>query len=83
MVRYSKSQIQILQLYREFIKLAKTRPGLADYVKMEFRKNSAIPRANTIQIEQVYRRGQRQLTMLKRQDIQCVGVFTRGQKEDA
>lgn len=77
MVRYSKSQIQILQLYREFMRVAKTRPGLADYVRSEFRKNAAIPRSNTIQIEQVYRRGQRQLEMLKRQDVQSVGMFTK------
>lgn len=63
------------------MKLARTRPGLADYVRSEFKKNAAIPRTNTIQIEQVYRRGQRQLAMLERQDVQSVGVFTKAETD--
>lgn len=77
MVRHSKIQIQVLSLYREFLKVSKTQPGLADYVRSEFKKNAQIPRTNTIQIEQVYRRGLRQLEMLKRKDVKGVGVFTK------
>lgn len=77
MVRHSKIQKQILCLYRDFLRVAKTRPGLADYVRSEFKKNAQIPRTNTLQIEQIYRRGLRQLEMLKRKDVEGVGVFTK------
>lgn len=77
MVRHSKIQKQVLGLYREFLRAAKTRPGLTEYVRSEFRKNAEIPKTNTLQIEQVYRRGQRQLAMLQREDVKGVGVFTK------
>lgn len=63
------------------MRAAQSRPGLGEYVRSEFKKNAVIPRANTIQIEQVYRRGQRQLAMLKRQDVQGVGVFTKAETD--
>ena len=77
MVRHSKIQKQILALYRAFLRAGKTRPGIADYVRNEFKKNASIPRTETLQIEHLYRRGQRQLKMLQRQDVQSVGVFSR------
>lgn len=77
MVRHSKIQKQVLGLYREFLKVSRTRPGLSEYIKSEFKKNAAIPKTNTLQIEQAFRRGVRQLEMLKRQDVKSVGVFTK------
>jgi succinate dehydrogenase assembly factor 1 len=79
MVRHSKVQVQVLSLYREFMRLSKTQPGLRDYVRSEFKKNAVIPRTNTLQIEQCYRRGLRQLEMLKRKDVKGVGVFTKSE----
>ncbi|KAL4237380.1 mitochondrial respiratory chain complex II assembly [Mactra antiquata] len=81
MVRHSKIQKQVLNLYREFLRVAKARPGLSEYVRSEFKKQAAIPKTNTLQIEQAYRRGMRQLDMLKRQDVKSVGVFTKDNKE--
>ncbi|KAH3844394.1 hypothetical protein DPMN_086652 [Dreissena polymorpha] len=81
MVRYSKVQKQVLALYKAFMKEAQARPGLADYIRSEFKKNSVIPKTNTIQIEQVYRRGLRQLKTLQRQDVKGVGVFTKSTSE--
>lgn len=77
MVRHSKIQKQILGLYREFLHVSKTQPDLGNYVRSEFKKNAKIPRTHTIQIEQIYRRGQRQLEMLKREDVKGAGVFTK------
>ena len=76
MVRHSKVQKQILSLYREFLKISKAKPGMTDYIRNEFKKNAAIPRTETLHIEHLFRRGQRQLQMLQRQDVQGVGVFT-------
>jgi len=81
MVRFSKVQIQILSLYKEFMREARKRPGLENYIRSEFKKNAVIPRTNTIQIEQVYNRAQRQLKTLRRQDVQSVGVFTKSEED--
>ena len=75
-VRHSKIQKQILSLYKEFLQASKNSPGLSDYIKNQFRKNATLPRQNFIQIEQLYRRGQRQLEMLKREDVQGASVFS-------
>lgn len=77
MVRHSKIQKQILLLYKEFLRVGKTRPGMSGYIRSEFKKNAAIPRTDTLQIEHLYRRGQRQLQMLQRQDVTSVGMFTK------
>lgn len=77
MVRHSKIQKQILGLYKEFLKISQTKPGMSDYIRSEFKKNAAIPRTETLHIEHLYRRGQRQLQMLQRQDVKGVGVFTK------
>lgn len=80
MVRHSHIQKQVLRLYKEFLRFAKTKPGLSDYIRTEFKKNSTIPRLNTLQIEQLYRRGQRQLKMFKHNDVENVGVFIQEKK---
>ena len=77
MVRHSKIQKQILLLYKEFLRVGKTRPGMSDYIRSEFKKNATIPRTDTLQIEHLYRRAQRQLQMLQRQDVTSVGMFTK------
>ena len=77
MVRHSKVQKQILALYKEFLRVGKTRPGLSDYIRSEFKKNATIARTETLLIEHLYRRGQRQLKMLQRDDVQSVGVFSK------
>lgn len=77
MSRHSTIQKQVLSLYKEFLRVGKTRPGISEYVKSEFKKNKTVPRANTLQIEQLYRRGRRQLDMLKHSDIHGVGLFTK------
>lgn len=75
MVNHSQIQKQVLILYKEFLKLGKQKPGIKVYVKNQFKKNSEIPRTDTIRIEFLIRQGRKQLNMLKMEDVQSMGVF--------
>src|SRR5688572_13109700 len=74
-VRHSKIQLQVLSLYRRFLRAARGKPGAADHVKQEFRKNSSIPRTDTILIEHNIRRAERQLGILTNPSFKSMGVF--------
>ncbi|GFO11975.1 succinate dehydrogenase assembly factor 1, mitochondrial [Plakobranchus ocellatus] len=75
MARHSKIQKQVLSLYKEFLKVTKEQPGFKEYIRNEFRKNAAMPRADSIKIEYLLRRGWRQLEMLKTSSVSGAGVF--------
>ena len=75
MPRHSKLQIQVLSLYKKFLQTSRDKPGVAEYVKSEFRKNATIPRTDTLRIEHIFRRAERQLETLKNSSFQGVGVF--------
>jgi len=75
MSRHSKIQLQVLSLYRRFLRVAKTKPGATEYIRHEFRANAKIPRTETIRIEHVLRRSERQLKELSNPGIKSIGVF--------
>lgn len=75
MVRHSKLQKQVLSLYRQFLRAAHDKPGFLPQIQDEFRKNASIPKANVMQIEYLYRRGQRQLEQMKDVNTKQLGAF--------
>ena len=82
MVRHSKIQIQVLGLYRQFMRAAQDRPGIADHIRSEFKKNMQLPRSDSLRIEFLMRRGQRQLDQLKTSTIKKMGVFQDNETKD-
>ena len=83
MSRRSKIQIQVLSLYREFLRVAKNKPGVREYIRSEFRKNAKIARTDTLHIEHLLRRGQRQLELLKTKEVEGVGVFVDDKEKES
>ena len=81
MVRYSKVQKHVLQLYRQFLKAVQDRPGVKDHVRNEFKKNSTLPRTDIMHIEYLIRRGERQLNQLKTSEVKGIGVFQKGHQD--
>lgn len=77
MPKHSQIQLQILSLYKEFLKLSKDKPGLKEIIRTEFRKNAKLPRTDTLRIEYQYRLGKKQLDNLKNSEVDGVGVFER------
>lgn len=75
MARHSKVQIQVLSLYKQFLKVTKDKPSFQDYIRKEFRKNAELPKTDVIKIEYLLRRGWRQLDMLKTSRVSNAGVF--------
>ncbi|CAM1323373.1 Uncharacterised protein g8382 [Pycnogonum litorale] len=70
-------KLKILSLYKRCLRSAKGKPGFEDYVKGEFRKNSSIPRSETIRIEFLIRRAERQLaTTLRDENVTGMKSFT-------
>ncbi|KAK3576289.1 hypothetical protein CHS0354_036024 [Potamilus streckersoni] len=80
MAKYSKIQLQVLSLYREFLQVSEGRPGLKEFVRSEFKKNAMIPRTDSLHIEAIYRRGQRQLELLKKKEVNSIGMLTQAVK---
>jgi len=79
MVRHSRLQQQVLALYHQCLRVARTKPGAVAYVRSEFRKNADINKSEVMRIEHLLRRGQRQLESLQKPTTTGVGVF---QKDD-
>ncbi|XP_078287107.1 succinate dehydrogenase assembly factor 1, mitochondrial [Rhinoraja longicauda] len=77
MARHSKLQKQVLKLYKQFLRAAKDKPGFLPLIQEEFHKNSKIPRMDVMHIEYLYRRGQRQLELLKESNTKQVAAFIR------
>lgn len=75
MPRYNKLQLQIFSLYRQFLRVARKKPGTAAYIKDEFHRNASIPKMETLRIEHLLRKGQRQLELFKRSTTVGVGIF--------
>lgn len=72
MPKHSQIQLQILSLYKQFLKLSKDKPGLKEVIRSEFRKNAAIPKSD---IEYQFRLGKKQFENLKNSEVDSVGVF--------
>ncbi|KAL8589797.1 hypothetical protein ACOMHN_020800 [Nucella lapillus] len=75
MPRHSKIQLQVLSLYRLFLRTTKNQPGFQEHVKAEFKKNAALPRTDSVKVEYLLRRGWRQLDMLRSSSVTGAGVF--------
>ncbi|XP_060114038.1 succinate dehydrogenase assembly factor 1, mitochondrial [Heteronotia binoei] len=82
MARHSKLQLQVLSLYRNFLRAAKDKPGFLPRIRAEFRKHAQIPRADVMRIEYLLRRGQRQLEQLRDVHTKQMGVFVKTKSEE-
>jgi len=73
--KVSGLQKQVFSLYRDFLRVAAKKPEpsasqLREYIRAEFRKNKAIHRFDTNNIEHRLRRGSRQLEALANSSVQ-------------
>lgn len=75
MPKHSQIQLQILSLYKQFLKLSKDKPGLKEVIRSEFRKNAAIPKSDILRVEYQFRLGKKQFENLKNSEVDSVGVF--------
>ena len=82
MARYSRLQKQVLSLYRQFLKVAREKPGFSMYVREEFKRNACIPRTDGLRIEYLLRRGQKNLKELQKPECQAFGVYTKSKQDE-
>ncbi len=81
MPKRNQLQIQILNLYKEFIRVSKAKPGLLVRVREEFKKDLNISQKdNLVAIENTVRRAQYQLDMLKKRNVVSVKQINLNQK---
>ncbi|XP_048185670.1 succinate dehydrogenase assembly factor 1, mitochondrial [Perognathus longimembris pacificus] len=77
MSRLSRMQKQILSLYRELLRAGRGKPGAEARVRAEFRQHAGLPRSDVLRIEYLYRRGRRQLQLLRSSHATAMGAFVR------
>ena len=77
MSRHSRLQRQVLSLYRELLRAGRGKPGAEARVRAEFRQHAGLPRSDVLRIEYLYRRGRRQLQMLRSGHATAMGAFVR------
>lgn len=77
MSRPSRLQRQVLSLYRELLRAGRGKPGAEARVRAEFRQHASLPRSDVLRIEYLYRRGRRQLQLLRSGHATAVGAFVR------
>ncbi|XP_047565621.1 succinate dehydrogenase assembly factor 1, mitochondrial [Lutra lutra] len=85
MSRPSRLQRQVLSLYRELLRAGRGKPGAEARVRAEFRQHACLPRSDVLRIEYLYRRGRRQLQLLRSGHATAMGAFVRlrGPTEEA
>ncbi|XP_034547757.1 succinate dehydrogenase assembly factor 1, mitochondrial [Notolabrus celidotus] len=81
MVRHSKLQIQILSLYRQFLRAGQDKPGFIPRIRDEFRQNAQIKKTDVMHIEYLFRRAQRQLDQLKDVNTKQLGSFSKPEEK--
>jgi len=79
-MRRSKLQVQVLNLYKQCLRAAQSKPGFKDNVQNEFRRNANIPRTETMRIEHMMRSGYRKLDMMKDPNVSSMGNFVDNKK---
>lgn len=79
MRRLSRLQRQVLSLYRELLRAGRGKPGAEARVRAEFRQHASLPRSDVLRIEYLYRRGRRQLQLLRSGHATAMGTFVRPQ----
>uniref|UniRef100_A0A8D0NBU6 Complex 1 LYR protein domain-containing protein n=1 Tax=Sus scrofa TaxID=9823 RepID=A0A8D0NBU6_PIG len=77
MSRHSRLQRQVLSLYRELLRAGRGKPGAEARVRAEFRQHACLPRSDVLRIEYLYRRGRRQLQLLRSGHATAMGAFVR------
>ncbi|XP_019605556.2 succinate dehydrogenase assembly factor 1, mitochondrial [Rhinolophus sinicus] len=77
MSRLSRLQRQVLSLYRELLRAGRGKPGAEARVRAEFRQHACLPRSDVLRIEYLYRRGRRQLQLLRSGHATAMGAFVR------
>ncbi|KAM8776531.1 succinate dehydrogenase assembly factor 1, mitochondrial [Rhynchonycteris naso] len=77
MSRHSRLQRQVLSLYRELLRAGRGKPGAEARVRAEFRQHACLPRSDVLRIEYLYRRGKRQLQLLRSGHAVATGAFVR------
>lgn len=84
MSRPSRLQRQVLSLYRELLRAGRGKPGAEARVRAEFRQHACLPRSDVLRIEYLYRRGKRQLQLLRSVHAKTLDAFDRrlGAKEE-
>lgn len=75
MSRHSRLQKQILSLYRDLLRAGRGKPGAEARVRAEFRQHAILPRSDVLRIEYLYRRGRRQLQLLRSGHATSMGAF--------
>ncbi|XP_058135261.1 succinate dehydrogenase assembly factor 1, mitochondrial [Dasypus novemcinctus] len=75
MSRLSRMQRQVLGLYRELLRAGRGKPGAEARVRAEFRQHACLPRSDVLRIEYLYRRGRRQLQLLRSGHATAMGAF--------
>ncbi|KAM5297741.1 succinate dehydrogenase assembly factor 1, mitochondrial [Glossophaga mutica] len=81
MSRPSRLQRQVLSLYRELLRAGRGKPGAEARVRAEFRQQASLPRSDVLRIEYLYRRGRRQLQLLRSGHATALGAFVRPREE--
>lgn len=77
MSRHSRLQRQVLNLYRDLLRAGRGKPGAEARVRAEFRQNASLPRSDVLRVEYLYRRGRRQLQLLRSGHATAMGAFVR------
>jgi len=80
-MKHSKLQLQVLSLYKECMRAAQQKPGFEQTVRAEFKRNSALPRSDTLRIEYAMRNGQRKLEMMRDPRVSGMGRFVDDKKK--
>ena len=74
---HSKLQIEVLKLYKELLRAATGKPGFQASIKSEFRKNSGLPRHDSLRIEYQMRLGRRKLEVIRDPHTSDMGAFVK------
>lgn len=73
LAKKSKFQLEILNLYAQFVRLSKDRPGLLSKIRHDFRQSATLnPRKDSLLIDYKVRRARNQLDMLKNSRVSAV-----------
>lgn len=71
----SRLQKEVLNLYKCCLLAAKGKSGFEKTIKEEFRRNSSVPRTETMRIEFLLRNGRKKLQMIQDPQITGMGHF--------
>lgn len=69
MPRHSRLQLEVLSLFKQFLRTVGDKPGMADHIRNEFRKNASLQKSNTLIIDHLLRKGKRQLNEVQKSTV--------------